>query len=221
MLKTFFLKYFSLLIIAILFQINNASSQIYYSIANGSWLSNIWSTVSHNGASCSCQPSGSCTFSGTAYIYNKVIINGCSPFSLSIHSTINLTTNGKLTINGNLSMGNNQTINVPVGDTLIINGNLTLAGGNSDINVNGSIIVTGAVDLSANASVSGTGGGSYGSLTTHGASCWCVGTLPIVLLNFNSVPDDNKMELKWTTATEINNNFLQLKEVQMEKNLLK
>ena len=208
MLKTYFLKpFFSFLITSIVFLNTHSFAATYYSIANGAWFSNIWSTASQNGTNCACQPSGGCTFSGTVFIYNKVTISGCSPFSMSIHSTINLSTNGKLTTNGDLSLSNNQTINVPAGDTLIINGNLTMSGGNSLINVNGGIIVTGAVDLSSNASVSGTGGGSYGSLTTHSASCWCLGSLPIVLLNFNALPDETKIVLKWTTASEINNNF--------------
>ena len=208
MLKSNFLKFLFISFTTIILSINLVSATTYYSMTGGAWFSNIWSTSSHTGPNCSCQPSGSCTFSGTAYIYNKVTISGCSPFKMGDHSSITLSTSGKLTINSSLTLGNNQTITVPSGDTLIINGDLTMAGGNAEIYVDGVIIVSGTVDLSANAKVSGTGAGSYGSLTTHGgASCWCLGVLPIVLVDFSAVPDETKIQIKWITATEINNAY--------------
>jgi|ERR1035437_1603056 hypothetical protein len=208
MIKSKFLKSLFLFLTTVILSVNSVSATTYYSIADGAWFSNIWSTISHTGSNCSCQPSGSCTFSGTAYIYNKVTISGCTPFKMGNHSAITLSTNAKLTINSSVAMTDNETINVPSGDTLVINGDLTMSNGNADIYVNGVIIVTGTVDLSANAKVTGTGAGSYGSLSVHGgASCWCLGVLPIVLVNFNAIPDDTKILVKWTTATEINNDY--------------
>jgi hypothetical protein len=188
-------------------------------MVDGSWASNIWSTTSKTGPTCTCSPGGGCTFSGNSLIYNLVTVNGCNPFTVSgATAFITLGTGGKLTDNDNLYVTGHSTITIPAGDSLIINGNLTIDG-NASILVSGVLKISNNVNISGNAQVSGTGTGSYGGALTITAGSWSLSALPIELLNFTvSKNDDHGANINWITSSEINNNYFTVERTKDDQN---
>lgn len=125
---------------------------------------------------------------------------------------------GELIINGKLRVeGNKWEINIHPGGILIINGDVEFAatgnGAAPELIINGSVAIYG--DLSGNGSVSGNGSlfieGDYPNwLDGSDINLLPIDPFPIDLINFDAKTNTNGIQLHWSTATEINNDYFTL-----------
>lgn len=157
---------------------------------------------------------------GTMTINAGVNLVVSGTVSVSGGTTISIYNNGVLTIQGDLSCSGNSGINLSGTGALVVTGNLSVSG-NVSLNDGGTIQVNGNATFSGSSSISGTGSlttdgttSTSGSATVFGGTGSCTGCttsssapLPIELLEFTAVPGEEKVELKWSTATEANNKF--------------
>lgn len=193
-----------------------------YSITNGaSWTNGAnWSLVS-GGAPCSCIPDESKdniqvqtnTSSATGLIFGASV-------------TLSVSNNSTLTINGNTQFNNGSIVTVSTGSAIIINGNLDNQNNSNQIVFNGTLSVNGNFTGGTGSTLSGTGSmTTTGTATTTGTGSVfgsvgdcavgpCVASvaapLPIELLSFEAEPNGKVIELKWTTASEINNDYFSI-----------
>ena len=179
----------------------------YYTMANGEWSTpSIWSTTSNTGPTCNCTPT--CNISVPADIKHKITVTSCANFTISGGVNVEIMSGGDLTVtvSGKFTISGGSNVHVAPGDTLIVNGNLEMSG-TSTIDCDGYMVVYGNVKLSGGSTVCGSGKGYYtGSMS--GGSGWCfTGTLPIELVSFEAKLNGSKINLGWTTASEINNDY--------------
>ncbi len=129
----------------------------------------------------------------TVNVGDTLIVNG----DLILNNGSSLVVNGVLIINGNVTNNNNSN-DVTINGEIIIDGNFT--GGN------GSALV-GAGSMSITGSVTTTGGTVFGSEVDCVTDCDNSATqpLPIELIYFNGKQDGSNILIKWSTASEINN----------------
>jgi hypothetical protein len=111
-------------------------------------------------------------------------------------------------INGALSTSNSSTITVINSASLNnvywqINGSFTL--GDSSV-FRGTLIANGAINLLPYSSILGRGLSVGGAISLHSN----VNTVPIILLSFNAVRNNKNVILKWSTTSEINNNYFSI-----------
>lgn len=163
-------------------------------------------------------------------IYHDVVLDdtfeGKNGFILNIHEY------ATLTITGDFEVGNNVQINVEGTGELIIEGNF-YAHNNANVFIQGNVTVDGDMTfwnggditmIDGNLNVggelcgkTGTGllvSGDEGSTLVYGSICQGgvafngdVITLPIELISFSAAVKDLYVEMNWTTASEINNDF--------------
>ena len=118
-------------------------------------------------------------------------------------SIVNVEAGGLLTVTGSFGNSNNSD-DVTVDGTMNVAGDFD-AGNGSEITGSGDISVTGNVSLSGSASVFGC------SLPTECCSGWLNCTfataLPIELVEFEADVHDNCVDIYWSTASEINNDY--------------
>jgi hypothetical protein len=113
---------------------------------------------------------------------------------------------GTLIINGNIGVNNGLKISVEGTGKLEVNGNITLRN-NANIEVNGTLKVDSLVGQNANTNkLTGSGNVIASYLSGIGTGGF-TGVLPIELISFLAIPNDQSIEIRWTTATEINNDF--------------
>jgi hypothetical protein len=142
--------------------------------------------------------------------------------TISTGNTAIINVHGSLTIWGDLNVGNSLVLNVT--GTLIIKGNVNLGNGASltidgDVDIDGNfnagtgtiLDVDGDVDIGGNftvgngSTVSGNGTVRHGGTCADGNSSVCgVGPLPIKLLYFNVLGENQKVTLRWATISELN-----------------
>jgi hypothetical protein len=84
-----------------------------------------------------------------------------------------------------------------------INGSFTL--GDSSV-FRGTLIANGAINLLPYSSILGRGLSVGGAISLHSN----VNTVPIILLSFNAVRNNKNVILKWSTTSEINNNYFSI-----------
>lgn len=148
-------------------------------------------------------------------------------------ATITVSANGTFTIWGDLIVNNNLTLNIS--GSLIIKGNVTMNnGGDLTVSGSGTLTVGGNFTGANNTTITTTGSGSIavtGDLSLGGGTssitgadgsitagtCACTGcggcpttVTPIVLTYFGAKSLENVIELKWTTASEENNDYFTL-----------
>lgn len=119
---------------------------------------------------------------------------------------------GYLEITGNVTVKNNLIVNVISGGTFIVGGNFS-AMNNSEFTINGEMAVEGNVTVGNGAELFGDGtiyvGGDHN--LPNGSDVEIIeGFLPISLLYFKAKEGKEKIQLNWSTATEINNDFFTL-----------
>lgn len=179
----------------------------YYTMANGEWsTSTIWSTTSNTGPTCNCTPT--CNLPVPADIKHQITVTTCANFSISGGVNVEVMNGGDLTVtvSGKFTVSGGSNLHIASGDTLIVNGMLELSG-TSTIDCDGYMVVYGNVKLSGWSTICGDGRGYYtGSI--NGGSGWCfTGTLPIELVSFEAKAEGSNVNLSWTTASEINNDY--------------
>jgi len=147
------------------------SQNSYYTRIAGAWnnSTNVWSTVSHTGAACSCNPGTSLGGSNVAYIYNSISATTLTGASGSAKITIE--SGDSATINtSTFALSGSASITVNAGGVLIFNANITLAGGTSITN-NGTIIVNSTVTSSGSGTITNNGNMYvYGNISTSGGA---------------------------------------------------
>ncbi len=187
----------------------------YYSIADGDLNTNIWSTVSHTGPSCFCDPDGdnNCVIDAGSTVYIKhAVTSSCPTLTLGSNVTIVLLAGGSLTLAGNGSLAGSGTVTVAPGALLSVGGDLNLSGGGG-IDVNG-----GTVNVYGNLTSSGTSdicGGSgtinvAGSIEPGSVCPTFGGVLPVIFTKFTVVQKEHAELLEWQTASEQNNNLFEI-----------
>lgn len=180
----------------------------FYTIMNGDMSTFIWSKSSHTGSNCSCTP------------------DVCSPFDIPANAIVYIA--HAVTINCDIVIGSNSTIIVQAGGSLTVLGDGDVTGtGDFQVNAGGSVTVTGDLDLSGTGDITLNGSVTVGGdLTISGAATFCgggtvsvtgvvtgipdpcfTGALPIELLYFSADPNDEKVDLRWATASESNNDY--------------
>jgi hypothetical protein len=129
-----------------------------------------------------------------------------------------------LIIRGNVEFRNNSSVTIETDGVLIIEGDLELRNNNSNL-INGKLYVKGDVESRNNAIIDGTGNVQVdgdvdirNSSSFFGSGTGCPGNceygsgagLPIELISFDATLhpfNNNLVEVKWTTLSEINNQY--------------
>lgn len=189
------------LILAFCLSIGNAFATTYYTVADGAWSGNIWSTT-QNG------PAGalpSLNVGDVLVIYNQVTIT--STLTITPRVTVDIISNTvagaqlnfqngrKLTFSDATSVINLSNNNPASYPNPQINGGG--GGGNSDYIKFGTVTAWQAGD----GNISGVG-----QLNQHSNN----GSLPIKLIAFSVIPGNKSLVLQWATASELNFNYFLL-----------
>jgi len=143
----------------------------------------------------------------------EVTLNG----SLEVQSGVNLLIEGTLIITGNITFKNGCSIVVESGGVLHILSSGTNSNNSTDVTINGTLIIDNDFEAGSGSEINGSGvvdigGSSSGSGTIFGINTGCndcvfVSTLPIELINFEAEELYNCINLKWSTASQINNDY--------------
>jgi hypothetical protein len=136
--------------------------------------------------------------------------------------------NGSITLNKNFHLKAGTTLLVAGCDTLIINGDAVFSNGSfltvepcavmiitgdlqnknnsDDIEINGGLTVGGDFNGGNGSVIAGTGDVDViGTITLDGTGTITANVLPIELLQFTATFNESKVDLYWTTVSEINN----------------
>lgn len=188
-----------------------AFSATFYSRPDGTW------STTNGGANCGCTPGQN----DIIIVNHNITLAG--PFTLNTGTiTVNA---GVLTINGDLTFNNGSFVTVAQNAGIKVNGNFLNKNNSNDININGSLSVTGNF---ANGQGSGSGAiitvGPNGTIS-YGGSCNSPGTiidssgshtgcnngpLPVKLLYLKGENDGDYVSITWATATEVNTDHFEL-----------
>ncbi len=126
---------------------------------------------------------------------------------LSPGNSLTMNVTGALIIKGDLDMGNNATLTIS-GDVQIDG---SLKGGNGtavEVQSGGNVTIGQDIDVGNGSSLTGTGSMSYAGSCSDSGSGFCTGgPLPVELVYFIREHLDDKVLLKWRTASEENNDF--------------
>ncbi|MFZ5551943.1 MAG: T9SS type A sorting domain-containing protein [Bacteroidota bacterium] len=169
---------------------------------------NIWSNISHTGASCGCAPCvcAPCSIPSNSVVRISHIITLSCDMVIGSNSTIIIESGGALVVTGNGSVSGTGDFQVDAGGSVDISGNLNLSG-SGDITINGDLSVGGNLTINGGATFCGSGTVSVsGSVSGSPDPCF-TGTLPIELISFNAISNENKVEITWSTASELNNDY--------------
>lgn len=192
----------------------------YYSIDDANWLVNsTWSSTS-GGATCLCVPS----ITGAKediYIESNVFL--VSDLTLGSQTTLVIRSGDTLDITGNVVFSNGCVLDVEPGGVFKITGNVTNNNNSDDVNIDGKIMIDGNFSGGTGSAIIGTGTfTTTGTATTTGTGSVfgstgdcdtgpCLGTpaspLPIELVSFEAHLNIDQVDLKWITASELNNDY--------------
>ena len=200
-------------------QVYAAGAKTVYSIVNGaSWTNGAHWSLTSGGVPCGCTPDQS---KDNIQIQTNTSSAVGLTFAASVTLCIGL--NSTFTINGNSQFNNGSIVTVSSGSAMIINGNLDNQNNSNQIVFNGTLTVNGNYTGGTGSTITGTGSlTTSGTATTTGTGAVfgslgdcslgpCFGSnanpLPIELLSFEALPNRIIVELKWTTASEKNNDY--------------
>lgn len=153
---------------------------------------------------------------------HKITLGGV--LIVSSGTILEITTGDTLVVNGDVTFKNGSVVILNTGGVFIINGNVDNKNNSNQISISGllsitgnytggngsAVIGTGVMNITGTVDVAGSGNvfGSTMDCTTPGAcNSSFIAPLPIKLLNFEALLNDNKIDLKWATSTEINNDY--------------
>jgi len=139
---------------------------------------------------------------------HEVVLNG----DFDPNNGVTLLVWGYLEITGNVTVNNNLDVTVYPGGTFIVGGDFS-AKNNAEFKINGEMSVEGDLTVGNNTVLSGNGtiyvGGEHN--LPEGSDVIIInGVLPISLINFDVKQKNDLIELQWSTATEINNDYFTL-----------
>jgi len=150
------------------------------------------------------QVNGTLHITGNAVFDNKVswTVNGGGQViidgNLTLTNGASMQVNGSLKVHGNLSTGNNTDLTINGGGTVTVDNNVSIGSGN--LNGAGTFQFGGTCCL----------GGNCSSNTSYCNSSHHNFTLPITLTSFNVSINHTKIDLTWSTATELNFDYFSL-----------
>jgi hypothetical protein len=171
-------------------------------------------------------PSGGSAYSLSISNSAIVDIEGNTTFEGALlvqnNATLTIGSGDTLTV-GSASFINNSVLVIASGGVLIVNGDL-VAANNNGTTINGSVIVNGNVTASNNSVFDGTGDlSASGTISTSGGSTIFGGSgsctncsvssgssLPVELTSFKAFSAPESVDLKWTTATETDNDHFEI-----------
>ncbi|MFZ9847922.1 MAG: T9SS type A sorting domain-containing protein [Flavobacteriales bacterium] len=157
----------------------------------------------NGGADCGCTPASDDGWLGTGdavYVNHKTIT---SPnFSITGTPTVQINSGGHWYVNGSLPI-NGGSWTIAAGGFFTVNGAVTDVLANS-ITINGRWYVTGSFTNDIN--ITGTGSLRVDGTFTNNASIGSV-TLPVELISFEAQKNEDKVDVTWTTASEINSDY--------------
>ncbi|HLP12342.1 MAG TPA: T9SS type A sorting domain-containing protein [Flavobacteriales bacterium] len=189
----------------------------YYTVANGAFITNIWSTVSHVGGSCGCSPDGSCDIDipSNTVIYIKHDVTTSCNVNIGNNATIIIESGGTFTVTGNANISGTGFFQVDAGGSATVTGNFSVSG-TGDATINGTLNVNGNVTLTSGAgsNICGSGAILVGGTISGSADPCFTGALPIELTAFNAILNTNRVDVTWTTASEINNDYFTIERSQ-------
>ncbi len=211
-----FIKLYLILLFFVFFNLNKLeAATVYTSTVSGNW------TVGANwinGAPASPTSASNTTMNIGATLPMTLTAN----YTLGSNAVLNIPANATLTIIGNVTFNNGSVLNVAAGGYLIIIGNVTNNNNSNDIKIDGTISITGNFNGGNGSEIIGTGAMAIsGSVTTTGTgvvfgsaidctvncSSSAASPLPIELIDFSGTCLTNGVQLKWSTATELNNDY--------------
>lgn len=185
----------------------------YYTIAPGGDMTDpaIWSNTDHAGPGCSCAPCvcSPCDIPSNAIVYIAHPVTVSCDIVIGANSTIIIENGGVLIVAGSGNISGTGNFQIDAGGSADISGNLNLSG-SGDITINGSLDIGGNLTINAASDFCGSGSVSVsGSVSGSPDPCF-TGVLPIELLYFNAVANDTEVEITWSTASELNNDFFSI-----------
>lgn len=187
------------------------ASTDYYTIASGDMTANIWSKTSHVGASCVCAPCvcAPCDIPANSNVYIAHVVTLTCDLVLGSNVNLVVESGGALIITGGGSVTGTGSFQIDAGGSVDISGDFSLSGTgdvtlNGDINIGGDLIVSGGASFCGSGNVSVTG-----SVVGVPDACF-TGVLPIELLYFTGNINEGLVDLFWSTASEINNDYFNL-----------
>ena len=151
-------------------------------------------------------------------------LDGGGAYSLEMRTGSTLTINGALVIN-DLTYDNGSAILIQSLATVTVNGSFTNKMNSNNVTINGTKTVNGAFTNNNNGVINGTGNiyitngpatnGTSANVMGNNASNPCASfpcvlgavPLPIELTAFSALRKSYGVEIQWTTATEINNDY--------------
>lgn len=182
----------------------------YYTMAPGGEMSNpaIWSSISHSGPGCSCTPATCSPFhlNSSRFLYIAHPVTLSCDLVLDGNATIIVESGGSITFTGNASVSGTGDFLVNPGGYVEVNGSLNLIG-TGHVTIDGSLVVGGDLTIDGAATFCGSG-----TVTVHGQvygipdPCF-TGVLPVELISFNAIADDNVVGINWSTASQLNNDY--------------
>jgi hypothetical protein len=146
-------------------------------------------------------------------------------------------TPGKITLNDNFTLKNGTVLTVRGCDTLHITGNVVFSNGSflevegcavlivdgnvqnknnsNNIVIDGFFDIGGDFDGGTGSVISGSGTIDVaGTVTLSGSGTITTIVLPVDLLYFNAIFNTDKVDIRWSTASELNNNFFVIERSQ-------
>lgn len=209
--KIFFLSLLAIAFVCISAAPAPAPSVPYYSVKDGMLeVNGMWSSTDHADPSCGCNPG--CLINGKEDVFIiHAMTSACNPLTIDGNGDVTVFSGGSLSLSNSMSLIGSGTFTVEPGGLLNIQGDLNVSG-NGDLEIDGDLMVTGDINTTGSGAICGTGTITYGGSISGSGVCGSVTTtqsnaLPIELSYFNVTSLGHKVEIEWTTATEINNDF--------------
>jgi len=111
----------------------------------------------------------------------------------------------------NLTTDNQASIDISGGGSATITNDFT-GGNQTDVNVDGSLEVGGNINVGNQSDLTGSGTVTVGgTCDDENSGSFCdSGPLPVELLTFTANPNENSIILRWSTASELNNDYFTL-----------
>jgi hypothetical protein len=134
----------------------------------------------------------------------KITLTG--DFSLKTGTTLRIYGCDTLLITGNATFANGGVLQVDPCAVLIIQGNLTNNNNSNEINIDGGLTVGGNFNGGNGSVIAGTGNVDIlGTITLSGTGGITAIVLPVDLIQFSAIFNGDRVNISWSTATELNN----------------
>ncbi len=159
----------------------------------------LWSNTD-GGADCSCSP-GNLNTGDNVYVKHFI---SSAVMTLSGTPSVLIFNGGRWDLTGGNMDINAGSWTINSGGTLAVKGGTLTSGGFTTFLVNGKLEL---VDLINNGAITGSGLISYTGSITNNATIDPLSTLPVELIDFSVSTNSNSVDVKWSTASEINSDY--------------